>query len=348
MLSKIKLFIISLGIVFFIDISLFAIHVDFFRGDVKIKRSGKSISVNIKDILNSGDIIITGKRSSIVIKYDDQSKITINSNSKAKVGNLKIKGSSNISIFSGSLSGKYSKLRKGSRKIYSPTTVAAIRGTEFTIGVSRSGKTNINLSEGKLDINNPYGRSKLNSGENASIKIADKPKIQKGDIEVEKALKKEDKKFKKNSNNTARRYVKYMSKFKQRSTSSNKNIKGYNKQIKSSKSKSDFARNKNKIDRAEEDIEDDLMLNDAANESINLILEGYSNSRSKIYQKFFKVKMESNKVREQQERNHQDIMAVKKAYLEAYEKIMGQFKKDKDDILGNDKFDNIKPEIEKY
>jgi len=348
MLSKIKIFIISLGVVCFIDISLFAIHVDFFRGDVVIKRSGKRIDVNIKDILNSGDIIITGKRSSIVIKYKDQSKITINSNSKVKVGDLKIKGSDNISIFSGSLSGKYTKLRKGSKKIYSPTTVAAIRGTEFTIGVSRSGKTNVNLSEGKLDINNPFGKKRMNSGENASINIADKPRVKKGEIQVESISEKENKKFNKNPNNAARRYVKYMRKFKQRSSRSNRNIKGYNRQIKKSKSKADFERNISKIGRAEENIEDDLMLNAAANESINSILEGYSNTRSKIYQNFLRVKRESNKVREQQEKNHQNIMAVKKSYLEAYEKIMGKFNKDRDDISGNDKFDNIKPEIKKY
>ena len=107
-------------------------------GKVKLIRSGKKVGISNGDILKSGDIIKTGKNSFCELVYKDRSKITIRSKSKAKIGTQRIKGSSYIALISGSLKGKFAKIRKGrGRKIYSATTVAAIRGTEFSMEVNK-------------------------------------------------------------------------------------------------------------------------------------------------------------------------------------------------------------------
>ena len=65
-----------------------------------------------------------------------------------------------------------------------------------------------------------------------------------------------------------------------------------------------------------------------------------------IRDKFLKLKEESNKVHEQQQRNFEALQAVRAAYKKAYDEIMGKYQDSKKKIKEGTSLDSIKPKIE--
>ncbi|MFC1671277.1 hypothetical protein ACFL20_12870, partial [Spirochaetota bacterium] len=64
-----------------------------------------------------------------------------------------------------------------------------------------------------------------------------------------------------------------------------------------------------------------------------------------IYRQFNKIKEESNKVLEVQEKTYRAIQEIKEKYKKAYKAIMGRYQDDRNRILNKSKFDNVKPKI---
>ena len=92
-------------------------------------------------------------------------------------------------------------------------------------------------------------------------------------------------------------------------------------------------------------IEDNLMLNETANSSIEGVMNDYKGRKKGLYDLFYKLKEESNKVAEQQKKNYEAIQAVKEEYKKAYEKIIGKFHDDRNKILKGFDFDKVKPKL---
>ncbi len=338
----------ALTIFLFIPVSGYSIHVAFFLGDVKLIRNNRSIKVNMGDIVKSGDLIKTGKGATITLNYKDGSRITIQQNSKAMIGNKGIKGSDNVSLVSGNLSGKFTKLSKGSksRRVYGPTIVCAIRGTEFKMGVSKGGDSRVDLAEGKLNIKNPYGSTPLNQNQNVEAGVGSQPeKGSRGSITAWKNGK--DSELKSNPGAKGKQYGRYIQTFNNQNQQDSKNMNKYNNMVKTAKKADDIKKAGSEINDAEQNIEDNLILNETTKSSIEGVMNDYKSRNRKIYDQFIRLKRESNKVAEQQRKNYEAIQAVKEEYRKAYEKIIGKYQDDRNRILKGVDFNKLKPDLKK-
>ena len=343
---KIILFFIT--IILIIPVYGYSIHVSFYLGKVTLIRDGRRIKVSMNDVIKSGDIVKTGRGAQATLSYNDNSRITISSNTTARIGSKNIKGSDDIALISGNLTGKFAKISKGkrSRKVYGPTVVCAIRGTEFKMAVSKGGNSRVNLSEGKLHIKNPYGNVNLNSNQKVESGVAEKPRKKTDNKSMDQWKKEKDNDFKRNPEKNGNKYKKYISNFGSRNKNTNSDIDKLNKMIQNASKKKDLKNAGENIQNAEEKARDDMILNETANTSIEEVMNDYKSSRKDIYDLFYKIKRESNMVMEQQKKNYEAIQAVKDDYKKAYKKIIGDFEKDKKDIIGDIDFDNVKPKFD--
>ena len=324
----------------------YPVQVSFYIGDVKLIRNGSATGVSMGADLKSGDIIRTGSGAAAEIMYNDGSKISVKENSSLRIGSSAIKGSDSPSLISGRITGKFAKLKKGKNKVYTPTIVCAIRGTEFDVSVSKSGDSRVDLADGKLDINNPYGKVKLNRGQNVESGIAEKPS-KKSSGSPDQWQNKRDKELENAPGEKGEKYNSYMKNFSTRNDETRGSMDSYRGMVKGAKNKKDLDMAGNAIGTAAEKTEDDLILNETANSAIEGIMDNFRGRKQDIYNTFEQVKRESNKVLEVQKQSYADIQAVMAEYQKAYEEIMGQFKKDSDMIKKGFDFDSVKPEIKK-
>ncbi|MCK5684548.1 FecR domain-containing protein [bacterium] len=112
-------------------------------------------------LVNLKDRISTGKGTSAKIVFNDGSIITMKENTEISLHRSFIKIKRGNSIF------KMHKLGK-KFKIYSPSLVVGIYGTEFILDVSTSGDTMVSLQTGKIKVSAIYGNKKscfLNPGQ---------------------------------------------------------------------------------------------------------------------------------------------------------------------------------------
>lgn len=337
---------ITLVFVVFCTLSAHAIQLSFYIGDVAIVRDGKGVGIEAGMNVKSGDVIKTGRDSTCELLYSDGSKITVTENSSVRVGSKNIKDSEDVALMYGNISCKFEKLKKGdsARKVYTPTQVCAIRGTEFKTSVSKNGDSRTDLDEGKVDMTNPYGKQELNSGEKSEGIVGGAPeKKDNGSISDWKKSREDD--FESNPGEGSKRYSRYMKKFQESGEQSKKDVGERRAKLRNNKDKEALESAGEEIGKDENKIKDDLMLNETANGNIGIILNDYKDRKDAIFNEFEKVKRESNRVMELQIRNYQAIQAVKDAHKKAYENIMGQYSDTIKNIKEGFKKEKVSPEI---
>jgi hypothetical protein len=335
MKSKLKIILTGFLLSTLFPIYGYSMKVTFFLGTSTLTRNGKTINLKIGDNVSSGDIIKTAKNGVVELQYDDTSKITIKGDTVVQIGNKHVKDSGDVAVISGQVSGKFVKLKKGEHKIGTPTTICAVRGTEFTMGVSKGGDSRIELTEGKLDVRNSYGRVELNGGSSADIELADKPES--GDIEgdFEEWQNSKNEMLDNDIEDQADKYESHISNFGERSESDAKDLEGLNELTKKAATKDDLALAGERITRAESDNGDNLLMNDASKSSIEILKEDYGSKNKAIKERFQSIAEKCNVVQQQQLKNQQAIQKVKEEYKKAYDNIMKKFKDDKTNIFKN-------------
>jgi hypothetical protein len=336
-------------LILIVQTGLYSLEVTFLVGDVKLMRGGKSVNIDQGTEVISGDIISTGKKSTVVISYKDGSKIELASKTKIKVGSENVRESDAISVITGAVNGKFKKLAKDSdRKVYTPTTVCSIRGTEFNTTVSDGAESRIEMKEGKLDVSNPYGKISLDESDNADIGLKGNPeKAAPGQSAEEWKNKKEDE-FNKNPEGAADNYKSYMNKLADNSSKSSSDIKGYDKGLENASAggKKGLEKANSDLKNMEGGIEDEMFLNEAAGSSIDGILTRFQNTKKGIFDNFQQIRAESNRVSEQQRKNYEAIRAVREAYKKAYDEIMKKHKENMDKIKGSFDKEKYKPRMQ--
>ena len=231
--------------------------------------------------------------------------------------------------------------------MYTPTTVAAVRGTEFTVAVSDSGDSRIELTEGSLDVHNPYGSTQLAEGHKVQASVAGVPTEDNdytGTVADWKGVK--DESLKTDPSGKGDQYQKYITDLKVRSSQDAQKVDSLSKGV-------NGAKDKKSIDNAGKDlgvvstsVEDDYYLGDAAHIAINNITDRFQKDKSEMYNKFLQLKEESNKVREQQQRNFEALQAVRDAYKKAYNDIMTKQQDNKKKIMEGVDLQKVKPKID--
>ncbi len=153
--------IISL-VVFSFFSPLFSAEVISIRGTVKFRKAGGAATqLTSKIKLGSGDLILTGEDGFVKIKMRDESLISVESSSRYLISedsDPSDKSGSKSMLVSGSASFDLSKIKKlynnkdESYKIYTPTSVTGIRGTQLAIYSDKNGKSQTKVTEGEIAV----------------------------------------------------------------------------------------------------------------------------------------------------------------------------------------------------
>ncbi len=329
---KVKVIIVSFLLALF-PLYAYSMTVSFFIGSATLTRGGKSVAIKVGDIVSGGDIVKTQKNGIVELTYDDSSKITIKGDTVVQIGNKNVKDSGDIAVVSGEVNGKFGKLKKGEHRIGSPTTVCGVRGTEFNIAVSKGGDTKVDLKQGRLDVRNPYGKVDLNEGFSAEIDLAAEPVSGETESSLEAWQGGKNSSLERSVETQADKYEKHINNFGEESEKSSKELQSIGEATKRAKTKEELALSGEKISGSEKIIADNMLMNEASKNSVDLLKEDYGSRNTAIKNRFNELAKKCNKVQEQQLKNYLALQKVKEDYNKAYEKIMKKYSDDKSKIL---------------
>jgi len=127
---------------------------------------------NFNGTLSNKKVIITDDFGSAELKYKGGSAF------KLKPGTELEAGVNNIRIKKGRIWVSY-KNNGAAFSVKTPAATIGIKGTRFKVDVSGDGKTKAALYEGKITIENAFGKSEMNSGDEASVTAQSAPEIKK-------------------------------------------------------------------------------------------------------------------------------------------------------------------------
>jgi predicted Zn-dependent protease len=116
--------------------------------------------------LAARDRIRTGPASRASVLYSDQTLHRINEKSEVEILPPASGGSGIVKILSGQ-SYFISRTPKDFGRVQTPTVTAAIKGTEFSVGVADDGTTVITMIEGTVAASNEFGAVTVTAGEQA-------------------------------------------------------------------------------------------------------------------------------------------------------------------------------------
>ncbi len=333
MKNRVRFFFIIAAFLLFIPVFAYSMTVSFFLGDVNLVRGGKTVKLAMGDKVGNGDVIKTGRGAIVDLLYSDKSKVSIKPNTVVKIGSENVKDSEGVSIVSGQISGKFVKLKKGKHKLYTPTTVAGVRGTRFNIAVSKGGDTKIDLSQGRLAIDNSYGNVDLKPGYSVETKVSEMPERVKTRGSISSWEKNRNSDIAKNIDQQAERYEKQINSWEDSVKESNENLSGLENNIKKMKSEEDVKKSGEAIEQAEDKIENNMMMNEASNMNMRNLSRDYEGKD--ISERFEKIADKSENVRSEQQKSYEAVQKIKAQYKEAYEKIMNKYQEDKSNIFKN-------------
>jgi predicted Zn-dependent protease len=112
------------------------------------------------------DRIRTGPASRAALLYSDQTLHRVNERSEIEILAPAAGGSGIVKILSGQ-SYFISRTPKDFGRVQTPTVTAAIKGTEFSVGVADDGTTVITMMEGTVAASNEFGAVTVTAGEQA-------------------------------------------------------------------------------------------------------------------------------------------------------------------------------------
>jgi predicted Zn-dependent protease len=116
--------------------------------------------------LAAQDRIRTGPASRVSVLYSDQTLHRINEKSEVEILPPASGGSGIVKVLSGQ-SYFISRTPKDFGRVQTPTVTAAIKGTEFAVGVAEDGTTVITMIEGTVAASNEFGSVTVTGGEQA-------------------------------------------------------------------------------------------------------------------------------------------------------------------------------------
>ena len=268
-----------------------------------------TISYDIVDDFENGD----------VLRINDKTKVLITSSM------LK---SSGLTVVRGSLDAKYNKISRAKRaKIFTPTTVASVRGTEFKVVVADNGESIVQMVEGKLDVQSPSGKINISGTDAAEILPGEEP-IDVDDVDVDTWKGERDSEFKKNPEYHVGAYSEQLKIIKERSDNLSNSVKEKAALVNAKDSSVDVE----EIAEQREDAEDDMNINKASTCLIDVVISEYAKSSKNISSEYQKLKTECNKVLEVQRKNLEEIDKILKAFEEKKAEIKDKHQSAIDEI----------------
>ncbi|HPS88187.1 MAG TPA: FecR family protein [Spirochaetota bacterium] len=152
----------------------FFFKVQFTLGDVKISGTAGEKVANQGDPLNAGDIIITGKKSVADLIFGTSGVVRINENSRVTISTIADKSNNNteMNMENGKVFLTLSKLRGTGFKVKTPTAVASVRGTSFTVLSDKKG-AQLSVVKGTVAVN-PVKEGKVFEDKTVSVETGNR------------------------------------------------------------------------------------------------------------------------------------------------------------------------------
>lgn len=119
------------------------------KGAVHVEREGKRVAATVGMPVRMADVLVTGADGSAGVTFSDNSLVSVGPNSVFAIDKYKFDSTTHVGEFEGSLrkgklaavSGKMVKQTPESMKIRTPSSVMAVRGTEFVVEVKEPAAT---------------------------------------------------------------------------------------------------------------------------------------------------------------------------------------------------------------
>ena len=113
------------------------------KGAVHIDRDGKRLAATVGLPVRTADVLVTGADGSAGVTFSDNSLVSVGPNSVFAIDKYRFDSTTHAGEFEGSLrkgrlaavSGKMVRQTPESMKIRTPSSVMAVRGTEFVVQV---------------------------------------------------------------------------------------------------------------------------------------------------------------------------------------------------------------------
>lgn len=166
------------------------------KGTVLIQKDGKEKKAKRGTRIYHNDKIVTQKKSRISLVFlDDKSLVRVRQNSVFTVKGKREKNSitKNIVLEIGDVFASVTK-QKGEFRIESPTSVASVKGTKFSVEFDKDGNTNTFVFEGLVEVASKTGGATTQVGEGEKVKTNKDGSQEKGTMsDSEKKKSEEDK-----------------------------------------------------------------------------------------------------------------------------------------------------------
>jgi len=111
------------------------------KGSAQIERAGKKLSANVGQVVQPGDVVITGSDGSVGITFRDNSLVSIGPDSVLAIDRFVFDSTTHQGAFDSTLkqgtlavvSGKLAKQSPEAMKVKTPAAILGVRGTEFLV-----------------------------------------------------------------------------------------------------------------------------------------------------------------------------------------------------------------------
>ena len=114
------------------------------KGAAQIERSGQKLPATVGQVVQQGDVVITGADGSVGITFRDNSLVSIGPDSVLAIDRFVFNSTTHQGNFDASLkqgtlavvSGKLAKQSPEAMKVKTPAAILGVRGTEFLVRTS--------------------------------------------------------------------------------------------------------------------------------------------------------------------------------------------------------------------
>ena len=111
------------------------------KGAAQIERAGKKLPANVGQVVQQGDVVVTGADGSVGITFRDNSLVSIGPDSALAIDRFVFDSTTHQGNFDASLkqgtlavvSGKLAKQSPEAMKVKTPAAILGVRGTEFLV-----------------------------------------------------------------------------------------------------------------------------------------------------------------------------------------------------------------------
>jgi hypothetical protein len=155
-----------------------AAYITFFTGNVELIHNGKPAEPSIKLLLNDADLIKTGANSFVLVQVEEMIVVKIAENSTVTMKSILDGKKRELFTDKGEVLSRVVKLPTNTMyKVGTPTIVAAVRGTEFSVRY-KPGTTVLSVRRGAVGVSIGKGRKETIVPAGTTATFTDKEKRQ--------------------------------------------------------------------------------------------------------------------------------------------------------------------------